>query len=82
MAEEKLDILSQNNQSTVVAHYERPDKERATHYQSEPELERTFIAQLQRQGYEYLKIHTEEELIANLRRQLERLNNIRFTDAE
>lgn len=79
---EQIDIISQNTESTVVAEYERPNKERATGYQSEAELEHALIAQLQRQGYEYLPIHTEAELIQNLRRQLERLNNIRLTDSE
>lgn len=79
---EQIDIISQNTQSTVVAEYERPEKERATSYQSEADLERDFIAQLQRQGYEYLPIHNEQELIANLRTQIERLNDITFTDRE
>ena len=79
---EQFDLISQNTQSTVVAEYERPDKERETGYQSEADLEREFIAQLQRQGYEYLPIHNEKELIQNLRRQIERLNDIRFTDSE
>lgn len=75
------DIVSENNLSTVVAHYERTSP-RAEAYQSETELEQSMIAQLQRQGYEYVKIHREEELIQNLRRQLEKLNGIRFTDHE
>ena len=79
---EQIDIISQNTQSTVVAEYERPNKERETGYQSEAELEHALIAQLQRQGYEYLPIHNEKELIANLRRQIERLNDITFTDGE
>ena len=79
---EQIELLSQNTQSTVVAEYERPNKERETGYQSEAELEREFIAQLQRQGYEYLPIHNEKELIANLRKQLEKLNDITFTDSE
>ena len=79
---EQIDIISQNTQSTVIAEFERQDKERATSYQSEEELERSFIAQLQRQGYEYLNIHDEKELIVNLRRQIERLNDIKFTDGE
>ena len=79
---EQIDIISQNTQSTVVAEYECPNKERETGYQSEADLEREFIAQLQRQGYEYLPIHDETELIANLRKQLEKLNDIVFTDNE
>jgi type I restriction enzyme R subunit len=79
---EQLDIISQNTESTVVAEYDRPERDRETGYQSENELEQAFIAQLQRQGYDYLPIHNEEELVANLRRQIERLNGITFTDGE
>lgn len=79
---EQLDIISQNTESTVIAEYDRPERERETGHQSESELEQAFIAQLQRQGYEYLTIHDEAELIANLRRQIERLNGITFTDGE
>ena len=79
---ELIDIISQNTQSTVIAEYERENRERDTGYQSEGDLERELIARLQRQGYEYLPIHDEKELIVNLRRQLERLNGITFTDGE
>lgn len=79
---EILDIISQNTQSTVVAEYVREERERETGYQSESDLENELIAQLQRQGYEYLPIHNEAELIANLRKQLEKLNDITFTDSE
>lgn len=79
---EQFDLISQNSESTVVAEYERPERERETGYQTENELEREFIAQLRRQGYEYLTIHNEAELIANLRKQLEKLNDITFTDSE
>ena len=79
---ELIDIISQNTQSTVIAEYERENRERDTGYQSEGDLEHELIARLQRQGYEYLPIHDEKELIVNLRRQLERLNGITFTDGE
>ena len=79
---EIMDIISQNTQSTVVAEYVREEREREAGYQSESDLENTLIAQLQRQGYEYLPIHNEKELIANLRKQLEKLNGITFTDSE
>ena len=79
---EQYDIVSQNTQSTVVSHYERPSEVRETSYQGEKELEREFIEQLTRQGYERLYIHQEDELIDNLRRQLERLNDYVFTDGE
>ena len=75
------DIVSENPQSTVVAQYERTTP-RAEAYQSEAELEQGMIAQLQRQGYEYAHIHHEDELIQNLRLQLEKLNDFHFTDNE
>ena len=51
-------------------------------YQSEADLEREFIRLLGEQGYEYLPIHTEADLISNLRSQLEKLNRYSFTDNE
>ena len=76
-----MKLISENPQSTVVSKFEhKPSKRQA--YQSEAQLEEALIAQLQTQGYEYLDIHTEEELIVNLRKQIERLNNITFTDNE
>lgn len=77
----EYNLISENPQSTVVARYER-DTAAAETYQSESELERAFIRQLVRQGYEYIEIHSAAELEANLRRQIERLNNVSFTDAE
>ncbi len=66
---------------TVVSQYERVSRT-SDRYESESELEREFIRVLSAQGYEYLPIHSESDLIANLRVQLERLNNFRFSDAE
>lgn len=48
----------------------------------EAALEREFIQMLTQQGYEYLAIHQEADLIANLRHQLEILNDYQFTDGE
>ena len=79
---ETYNILSENNQSTVVNHYERPNAVRETCYQSEADLEHGMINRLQQQGYEYVNIKRESELIANLRRQLEHLNGFAFTDGE
>jgi len=53
-----------------------------SHYQSEAELERAFIKQLETQAYEYLNITSENELVLNLRKQLEKLNNFTFSDTE
>ncbi len=77
----QYNIVAENPESTVVAEYQ-PLYRKETSYQSESELENAFIALLQTQAYEYLTIRTEEELVANLRLQLETVNNYHFTDKE
>ena len=55
----------------------------AESYQSEDDLEREFIQDLQNQGYEYLPdLNTPEAMLANVRVQLQALNNVQFTDGE
>ena len=76
-----FNIVAQTNENTVVTEYE-PVKLKSDSYQSEAELEKDFIKMLQEQGYEYLQIHTEADLIANLRSKLEALNNYSFSDNE
>ena len=74
-------IVASTSEATVVAECP-PSPYRADSYQSEADLEREFIAQLERQGYEYIQFHNETALINNLRVQLEALNHISFTDGE
>lgn len=76
-----FNIVAETNENTVVTEY-KPAKVRSEGYQSEAALEKEFIHMLTEQGYEYLKIHTEADLIQNLRLQLEKLNNYSFTDNE
>lgn len=76
-----FNIVAETSENTVVTEYE-PVKSRSTTYQSEAALEKEFIHMLTEQGYEYLQIHTEKDLISNLRSQLERLNSYQFTDSE
>ena len=76
-----FNIVAATNEDTVVAAYE-PSKVRSDNYQSEAELEKEFIRLLCEQGYTYLPLHTEDELIANLRSQLEELNHYHFSDTE
>ena len=78
---EQYKMVAENPQSTVVSDFE-PAYRRSSQYQSEAEMEREFIRQLEKQGYEYLPFKTERELIDNLRRQLERLNDYKFTGKE
>ena len=79
----RYEPIALSSESTVVAEF-LPEflGVRETAYQSEAELEKAFIKQLQVQAYEYLPITSEAELVANLRRQLERLNKTTFSDAE
>lgn len=74
-------IVAETNENTVVTNYE-PLKQRSDAYQSEAELEKEFIRMLSEQGYTYLNIHTEAELIANLRERIEKLNNYEFSNTE
>ena len=76
-----FNIVAATNENTVVTEYE-PVKARSDSYQSEAELEKEFIRLLCEQGYEYLQIHSEEDLIKNLREKLEELNNYQFSDTE
>lgn len=76
-----FNIVAETNENTVVTEYE-PVKRRSDQYQSEADLEKEFIRLLCEQGYTYLPIHTEEDLISNLRKQLETLNNYSFSDSE
>ena len=76
-----FNIVAQSSESTVVTEY-KPQAKRSDAYQSEADLEKEFIRLLCELGYEYLTIHKESDLIANLRTQLEKLNNYCFTDGE
>ena len=52
-------------------------------YQSEYDLEREFITDLENQGYEYLRdVNTFEKMLANVRVQLQALNNVQFLEGE
>lgn len=79
----RYEPIALSNESTVVAEFQ-PEAlgVREAAYQSEAELEKEFIKQLQVQAYEYLPITSEAELVANLRRQLEKLNKVTLSDAE
>ena len=76
-----FNIIAQSSESTVVTEY-KPQAKRSDAYQSEADLEKEFIRLLCELGYERLAVHKEADLIANLRTQLEKLNNYHFTDGE
>ena len=74
-------IIAESAEYTVVSEYEHAVSTSEA-YQSEAELEKEFIRLLTEQGYEYLPIHTEADLVSNLRTCLEKLNGYHFTDNE
>jgi len=74
-------IIVEQEHSTVMAHYDVPEKPPGG-YQSEAKLENELINQLVRQGYEYIVSGADGFLISNLRRQLEKLNDVKLSDSE
>lgn len=76
-----FNIITQSSDATVVTEY-KPEKNKSDSYQSEASLENEFIRLLQEQSYEYIQIHKEADLILNLRKQIEKLNNYAFSDEE
>ena len=74
-------VVAQSNEETVVTEY-KPVQTRSDAYQSESALEREFIRMLQEQSYEYVSIRKEEDLLTNLRVQLQLLNDYVFSDSE
>ena len=62
-------IIAENGETTVVTEYV-PEKRKSDNYQSEAELENELIRMLCEQGYERLNIHTEDDLVENLKNQL------------
>lgn len=83
-----LKQISNTKEWTVVVEWIKSISKNTSSYQSEAQLEKEFITQLQKQGYEYIdlsKINNkdhEEWLINNLRTQTQKLNNTQFSDRE
>ena len=65
----------------VLARFEKPER-RVEEYQTESQLEENMINNLVSQGYERLDVRTMDDLYANLRVQIEKLNDIKFSDSE
>lgn len=73
--------ITETNNFIILDKYEKI--EQSGSYQSEADLERELIADLQQQGYEYCEdLNTPDKLLANVRDQLQKLNNVQFSDAE
>ena len=77
----QYNIIAENENYTIVSDYQAVYRT-SEKYQTEAQLEQELIKNLTEQGYEYLAIHTEKDLVDNLRVQLQRLNDYTFTDSE
>ncbi len=74
--------IAESNNFIVLEKYTREWQVNES-YQSEDDLEREFIQDLKNQGYEYVPgLNTPEEMLANVRVQLQALNNVEFLEGE
>ena len=78
---EKYVHIADEGAMIVMGRYEQPVQEQSA-YQSEQALEESLIAKLVSIGYERLHITSESDLLLNLRRQLEALNELTLSDSE
>ena len=77
--------IAESNNFIVLDDYEKYSvlNEPSVVYQTESSLESEFIQDLRNQGYEYLPdLNTLDALLANVRTQLQTLNDVEFTDSE
>lgn len=80
MCEQYNVIVEQENVTVMSSYTPLPREERGG--QSEEELEMSFIKQLTEQGYEYVNITSEAQMISNLRKEIDRLNGLTLSDSE
>ena len=74
--------IAESKNFIVLDKYEKESKV-AESYQSEYTLEREFVQDLENQGYEFLPdVKTPQAMLANVRAQLQTLNNVQFSDSE
>lgn len=76
--------IAESNNFIVLDEYKKYStlNESPTVYQRESALEREFIQDLVNQGYETPSIASAQAMLANVRTQLQTLNNMVFTDSE
>lgn len=77
----KTSPIAEMQGGIVLARFEKPER-RVEEYQTESQLEENMINNLVSQGYERLDVRTMDDLYANLRVQIEKLNDIKFSDSE
>ncbi|MCE8508455.1 type I restriction endonuclease subunit R [Ruegeria pomeroyi] len=79
---EKTKTIAETKNFIVLDKYTK-EWDAADRYQSEDDLERELVQDLVNQGYEFLPaLTTPDAMLANVRVQLEQLNNVTFSDDE
>ena len=74
--------ITESNNFIILDKYIKIEQQGAS-YQTEADLERELIQDLVNQGYEHLQsLNTPGKMLANVRVQLQNLNNVQFSDAE
>lgn len=74
--------IAESNNFIVLNKYTKCDQPDGG-YQTEDDLERELLKDLQNQGYEFVPgLNSPETMLANVRVQLQILNEVQFTDAE
>jgi type I restriction enzyme R subunit len=76
-----LEAIAEMSDGIILKQFEKNDKFEDC-YQTEEQLEERFIDKLRDQGYCYENIRTPEDLLANLKEQIEKLNGVIFSKEE
>ena len=85
MSESKLkyDVspIAEMTGGIILANFKKPERT-VEEYQTEAQLEENMINDLVAQGYEKIDVTSMEDLYKNLKVQIEKLNDVEFTDSE
>jgi len=74
--------IAQSKNFIILDKYTKIEQEGSS-YQSEADLENELIQDLTNQGYEFLpQLNTPDKMLINVRKQLQELNHVEFSDAE
>lgn len=73
--------ITESNNFIVLDKYIKAEQT-GDSYQSESDLERELIQDLQNQGYEFISVKSQSAMLANVREQLQSLNGVMFNDSE
>ena len=78
----EVSTIAEMTNGIILAHFEKETGIQETAYQSEAELENKMIENLISQGYERITIKSNSDLYSNLKTQIEKLNDVTFSEDE